>query len=665
MPNMRSTGEPTTRAWLSAAAAVLRRSGRMTADDPDDSAAELLDSTTVEELPIAALGTAALIEGLPTGGIPGEPPFLRGAGPSGADQTSGEPTSPYPTSSRPSGADHRGAGNHGDTSLGRDPHRGWDIRPHLADPDPSSASEAASTDLTGGANSLWLRVGGGGTDLDDLAEVLAGVHLDLAPVALHPALDITESAASTGFAAVLAARGLQPHPDSNLGADPIGRYLRSGPARGGRPPDLEKWLPPIAARALELGVRAFVVDGNVAHERGAGDAAELGYTLAVGVSYLRSVDGPDMDLRRSLSLFEFRYAATDDQFATIAKFRAARLLWDRVAELSGAGSERTGQVQHASTSRPMMTRYDSWTNVLRTTVAAFAAGVGGAQAITALPFDIALGVPDVLGRRLARNISHLLISESHIGAATDPAGGAAGAEALTWELADAAWSEFQRLETGGGVIHALADGSLRQRWDDIAARSHARIANRRQAITGVSEFPSLAEVLPTRRPAVLPAEADVSAYRWAHSFEQMRNDPAPAAVFLATIGSRDAHGTRATFATNAFAAGGIAVAYPGPTADVAGLLAGYVAAGSPAVVCLAGSDSDYAQVGGEMVRELRSAGARCIVVTGTATEGLGDRVDDRLAPGEDVVQFLLRTRRALGVADTPGPSSPSTQRESA
>jgi len=656
MRNMESTPEATMQTWFSAAAAVLRKSGRMTADDPDDRAAEILNSTTVEEVPVAALGTAALVEVLPTAGVPGEPPFLRGADQRGADQRGADQR----------GADHPDdAGHLDDAGADQEPHRGWDIRSYLADPDPRSAAEAVSTDLTGGANSLWLRVGGDGTDLDDLAEVLAGVHLNLAPVVLHPALDIPEDAAGAGFAAVLAARRLQPHSDSNLGADPIGRYLRSGPARVDARPDLEKSLRRTAVRALELGVKGFVVDGNVAHERGAGDAAELGYTLAVGVSYLRSVDGPDVDLKRSLSLFEFRYAATDDQFATIAKFRAARLLWDRVAELSGAGSERTGQVQHASTSRPMMTRYDSWTNVLRTTVAAFAAGVGGAQAITALAFDIALGVPDVLGRRLARNISHLLISESHVGAATDPAGGAAGVEALTWELANAAWSEFQRLEAGGGVVDAIADGSLRQRWDDTAVRRQERIATRRQAITGVSEFPLPAEVLPTRRPAVLAGEADVSVYRWAHSYELMRNDPAPAAVFLATIGSPAEYGARATFAANAFAAGGIALADPGPAEDVTGLLAGYVAAGSPAVVCLAGSDADYAELGKEIIRNLRNAGARFVIVAGTPTEDLGDLADDRVAPGDDVVKFLRRTRRALGVADTAGASSPSTERESA
>ena len=99
----------------------------------------------------------------------------------------------------------------------------------------------------------------------------------------------------------------------------------------------------------------------------------------------------------------------------------------------------------------MMTRYDPWVNLLRTTVAAFAAGVGGADAVTVLPFDTRLGVPDALGRRMARNISSLLISESHVAAVHDPAAGAHAVEMLTAELAEAGWAEFQRIEAAGGI----------------------------------------------------------------------------------------------------------------------------------------------------------------------------------------------------------------------
>ncbi len=610
-------------AWLSAAAAVLRRAGRLTDEDADEQAFEVLSSSTIEGLPIEPLGAPLAppkVGAAARDCDPGRPPFLRGAGPAV------EP--------------------------------GWDIRALLADPDPESAARSASADLEGGVTSLWLRVGGGGTALKDTAAVLAGVHLDLAPVVLQSSLDIGPMDGPAQLAGVLDQRGLRAHPECNLGTDPVGRFLRSGERSSDDELDVTKTLQRSALLANDLGIRAFVVDATVAHERGAGEAAELGYSVAVGVHYLRAVSELDLDLAALLRLFEFRYAATDDQFVTIAKFRAARLLWDRVAQLSGAPIDREPQSQHAVTSEPMMTRYDSWTNLLRTTVAAFAAGVGGAQTLTVLPFDSALGTPNALGRRLARNISALLIRESHVAVVQDPAGGAGGLEALTWELAEAGWEQFQRIEADGSVIRAATDGSLRRRWDRTKRRRTDSTGSRRQLITGINEFPLLGEVLPIRGISSAPAEEDVSAYRWANEYETMRDQSAPRSVFLAPIGQLTAHSARVSFATNAFAAGGLPVTHPGlgltrSGIDVAGAVVSYRAAGSPPVVCLTGSDADYAQAGAELARSLRKAGARRIIVVGRPDAEFTELIDDRLAVGDDLVQFLERTRHALA-ADNDG-----------
>src|SRR5205085_5536329 len=123
------------------------------------------------------------------------------------------------------------------------------------------------------------------------------------------------------------------------------------------------------------------------------------------------------------------------QFVTIAKLRAVRRLWARMLELSGASDDQRQMVLHAVTSRLMMTKYDPWVNMLRTCVAAFSAGVGGADAVTVLPFDARLGLPDAFSRRIARNTSALLIHESHLAKVADPAGGAYAVERLTDDLA--------------------------------------------------------------------------------------------------------------------------------------------------------------------------------------------------------------------------------------
>ena len=192
----------------------------------------------------------------------------------------------------------------------------------------------------------------------------------------------------------------------------------------------------------------------------------------------------------------------------------------------------------------MMSAYDPWVNMLRTTVAAFAATVGGADAVTVQPFDRPLGRPDAFGRRIARNQMALLTDEAHVGAVTDPAGGAWAVERLTHDLAAAAWDVVQDLETGASLDEAIAA--------TVATRDE-QVATRRLPITGLTEFPNLAETLPER-----DGEPD-DVRRYGAAFEALRDEPAATPVFLATLGTVAEHTARATFATNLFAAGGIRV----------------------------------------------------------------------------------------------------------
>jgi methylmalonyl-CoA mutase len=585
--------------WDVAAAAVLRRGRKLADDAPDEEAWDTLAATTVEGLVIPPLGTPERAARRSA--------VLAPAAPAGRVDT------------------------------------GWDIRSLLTEPDPEAAAAAALADLENGATSLWVTVGASGTAPVDLGRALDGVFVEMAPIAISAVGATTDLEAARALADVFGARGVPANPGSSLGADPIGRTVRGGV------PAATVDIGQIAALASSLGVRAVVADGTVAHESGAGDAAELGYAIAVGVAYLRALETDGASLDDALSLLEFRLAATDDQFVTSAKFRAARGLWTRVAELSGAAAAAP-QFQHAVTSLPMLTRYDPWVNLLRTTVAAFAAGVGGADAVTVLPFDTRLGIPDALGRRMARNTSSLLINESHVAAVTDPAGGSHAVEILTAELAEAGWAEFQRIEQAGGILAALADGSLRSRWAVTAAERARRIATRRQPLTGVSEFPNLREVLPTRRSAAAAPTVLEPTY-WAGVFEDMRDAPATVPVFLATLGTVPEHAARAGFAANLFAAGGVESVTAGATDSVAAVVAAFAETGSP-VACLAGSDKAYGESGAAVVEALRAAGATWVALAGRPKGQLADLVDDHVAVGDDVVEFLRRTRTQLDTGAT-------------
>ncbi|RYE81198.1 MAG: methylmalonyl-CoA mutase, partial [Myxococcales bacterium] len=473
---------------------------------------------------------------------------------------------------------------------------------------------------------VWLEVGEHGVPVDAVAQALEKVLLDVAPVVIDAGTDVVGAAR----AFLDAAGDITLVPATNLGADPIGSALRAETE-----PGLDG-LVEVAKLAHERGVLGVVVDASAVHDLGASDVQELGYAVAVGAAYLRALVDAGLSVDDAAGLIEFRLAATDEQFPTIAKLRAVRRLWSRVLEVSGAGADAVDSLRlHAVTSRPMMTKYDPWVNMLRTCVASFAAGVGGADAVTVLPFDAPLGLPDAFARRIARNTSSLLIDESHVAIVADPAGGSHVVEKLTDDMAQAGWSAFTQLEAEGGVLAALP--ALRERIDAVVAERDALVARRKRPITGLSEFPNLAETLPERAPY---ASGGFRVKSYGHAFEALRDEPASEPVFLATMGPVAAHTARATFASNLFAAGGIETINEGRHDDVEAVLAHYR---EEKVVCLVGSDSQYAEWGAELAAALREAGATWVIVAGQPLEG----ADDNAAMGVDALDFLTRTREKL------------------
>ncbi|KRC66189.1 methylmalonyl-CoA mutase [Aeromicrobium sp. Root236] len=578
--------------WEQATAAVLRKARKLADDAPDSDVWGKLATTTLDGITVTPLGTPSLTRELPDGGLPGQAPFTRG-------------------------------------SVATSELEGWDVRAWFADPDADRTAKDVVTDLENGVNSLWLTVGGGAIPVDALATILEPVFLDLAAVVLDaPAAPVE---AARALAAVLDDKGVTAAPGTSLGADPLGAAIR-----GQGVTDLGI-VTEVAALAQPRGVRAATVDATAVHDAGASDVQELAYSLAAGATYLRALVAAGIEVGEAAALIDFRYAAADEQFPTIAKLRAARRLWNRVAELSGVTSAAAGQLQHAVTSRPMMAKYDPYVNMLRTTVAAFAAGVGGAASVTVLPFDEPLGLPEAFSRRIARNTSSLLISESHVAAVADPAGGAHAVEKLTDDLARAAWALFGEIEERGGLVEAL--DFLREGIDRTVSARALDIAKRKRPITGVSEFPNLHEELPERRPYGHAVEV----HRYAGEYEALRDEPASKPVFLASMGTVAAYTARGTFAANLLAAGGIDTVVAGPTEGVDDVLTAYAEAGQPTTVCLVGNDKAYEVWGAELVTALREAGATYVVVAGKAEIG----ADVTAAAGLDALAFLRSIRQEL------------------
>ncbi|CUU55966.1 methylmalonyl-CoA mutase [Parafrankia irregularis] len=612
--------------WRKLVLGVLRKSGVAGDDASPDEAEDLIATSTYEGISIRPLYDAADGAALAPTGLPGLAPFVRGARPQGANTD------------------------------------GWDVRALHSHPDAGLTAQAVLADLENGVSSLWLRLGPAGLPLDGLATVLKDVYLDLAPVVLDAGPLTAEAAAA--FLALADARGVPASQVSGvLGADPLGLAARAGTA-----PDftaVRALAPRVAAEYPRL--RTLVVDARAYHDAGGSDAEELGASIATGVAYLRELTAAGMGVDDALGQLEFRYAASADQFLTIAKLRAARRLWARVAEVCGAPAQVRAQRQHAVTSAAMMSRRDPWVNMLRTTVACFAAGVGGADAVTVLPFDSRLGLPDDFSRRIARNTQTLLQEESSLIRVVDPAGGSWYVETLTDQLAAAAWAIFTEIERVGGIAATLADGSLRARLDATWTARADALAHRRDPLTGVSEFPNLGETLPAREPApsaepaggagsgglpVITYDQDYEALR-ARSDAHTAATGARPVVFLATIGSVSAFTGRSTFAANLFQAGGLATPDAGPGTDPAAIAAAFTASGAK-VACLCSADKVYAEWAAPVAEALRAAGAERIWLAGKA----GARAETDAAAGVtgyvfagcNAVEVLSTTLAAVGVA---------------
>jgi methylmalonyl-CoA mutase len=181
-------------------------------------------------------------------------------------------------------------------------------------------------------------------------------------------------------------------------------------------------------------------------------------------------------------------------------------MWSRVVEASGGGPAARVATIHAVTPPRGLTRRDPWVNMLRATVGAFAAVAGGADIVTVLPFDAALGHPDAFGRRIAANLHAILREESHLGRVLDPAAGSYAVERLTWDLAEAGWAAFQAIERAGGMAAALLGGGLHRELAAAARRQAADVVGGRTPITGVSSHPDPNERA-LERPVI--ARADV------------------------------------------------------------------------------------------------------------------------------------------------------------
>jgi methylmalonyl-CoA mutase len=560
---------------------------------------------------------------------------------------------------------------------GRAPAVPWRVLARVDHPDAAAANADIRHELANGATGLSLTFAGAigsygyGIEASDaaLARLFDGVHLD-AGIAVELDLGPRGADAPRLLVDLVERAGLAPaRTDIRFGLDPIGVLATAGSS----PLAWDEMAPAFASSIADLKRRGFAgpfaaADARPIHDAGGSEAQELAFALAVATAYLRALEAGGFSVDHARALIFFRLAVDADQFLSIAKLRALRLLWARIEEACGVAPKPA--FVSATTAWRMLTKRDPWVNLLRTTVATFSAGLGGADAVTVLPFTAALGLPDRFARRLARNTQLILIEEANLAKVADPAAGAGAIGDLTAQLCRAAWTLFQEIEAAGGIVAALEQGLIQRQVTAVRNARQAAIATRRDPLTGTSAFPDIAElpvavldVAPAAVAPAAPAKINIDPLprgRLAEPYERLRDasDHALAAtgarpkIFLANLGALADFTARATFAKNFFEAGGIEAITDEGFAGRDELVAAFRASGAK-LACLCSSDRHYETEAIDAARALAGAGAQRIYLAGRAGRlepGLkAAGVADFIYAGCDALRTLQAAHEFLGL----------------
>lgn len=599
---------------------------------------------------------------------------------------------------------------------------GWDKRQEFREPDPKTANYEIKHDLSFGVTSLAVHLDDAacaGVETDDLRgkngvmvhdmagleAVLDGVDFAKVPVAIEAGAAFLPAAmalAGLWMKKGVAAQAIR----GNFSADPLG-YLA---AEGALPYSIDEAMTQLGALAAWTaktypGVRAAMVDTSAYHNAGANEVHDLGIAMATAVAYLKAMEAAGMSIDDACRQIAFTTSVGCEEYMQIAKLRAARKLWSAVAKACGASDEAAAMQLRAKSAERMFTRTDPWVNMLRATVSTFSSAVGGADIVTCLPFDAAIGLPDSMGRRVARNTQVVLMEESNLYRVADPAGGSWSMETLTREIADKAWAFFQEIEAKGGIVAVLQSGFVRDAILATMAQRDKDVAKRKVPLTGVNEFPNILEKV-VERPApdlskakaadaarlakgekaaaqeikALAKAADIVGAacaavgagapfasvvkaragegvgiakmprrHLADTFERLRDATAAyrdktgklPQIFLANLGPVAKHTGRATFAKNFFEAGGIQAVSNNGFSEIEPCVAAFKESGARIAV-ICSSDALYEEMVPTFAPALKAAGAETLYLAGAP----GDKKEAYDAAG--INDYIFMGAEVLG-----------------
>lgn len=497
---------------------------------------------------------------------------------------------------------------------------GWAIREQIDKTNPAEANSLALKALAEGAEEIQFSepaVGGAG----EFAQLTAGLD----HVALHfeGSPELYRLAVASGRAA------------GSVAHDPNGD-------------------PEFAAELLAAASPGFVTAVVPAYrfgDRGATVVQQLAYSLSAGVEYLAAMTGRGISAGRANRALAFTFPTGSNYFFEIARLRAARLLWARILTAFGLPQEEARGTFWCRTSWWNKTIYDPYVNLLRTTTEAMSAALGGAAALTVLPFDSTCHPASEFSRRLARNAQIILKQEAWFDRVADPAGGSWYVEKLTESIALEAWKLFQATEERGG--YAANREAIREAVERSRLAREAAVASRRHVLLGTNQYPN-----PNER---MLDEIDLAVThgrprRGAEVFEEIRlgteRHRTPPLFLLAEAGDLKMRQARSGFIANFFGCAGFTIdarPFDTPAGIVEAVLSMH-----PAAVVLCTSDGEYLALAAAVIEGLKSAGNKTpVLVAGlpsdTAARLTALGVADFIHLRTNAAEALTRWQTQLGI----------------
>jgi methylmalonyl-CoA mutase len=443
-----------------------------------------------------------------------------------------------------------------------------------------------------------------------------------------------------------------------LGADPLGKMAETGIPIASFA-SLGKLVKKVNETSPQMKV--IEVHGSLIQNASSNLVEELAFSMAMASEYMAILTEQEIDPFTAQEALLLYLGSGPNYFMEIAKLRAARILWAKIAEAYGVETSRARIRIHSVSSQWNMTLYDPHVNMLRGTTEAMSSILGGADLVNVLPFDYPNGKGSMFSDRIARNVQIILREEAYFDQVADPASGSYYIENLTDSLAEKAWDLFCEVESMGGFSLAFAAGWIQEKAETSRKKKTDRASSGKGRILGTNAYPNFHELnlqqliaspkkeeTDTVGSTLLPLQT----FRLSSPFEKLRLDTERSAkrprVLLLKYGNPVWMTARATFAGNFFACAGYEIVDRSPFLNVEEGIT-FASSGDFDIVVLCSSDDIYSETAPAIQNAL--SGLSIVVIAGYPADKINELkkagLEHFIHRNSNVLQTLTSFNKAL------------------